>query len=43
MTKDEILQFFADNHRFAGVNNEMVKKDVEKLKKMLEKLCNRHR
>ena len=33
---EEVIKFFKDNHKFSGINKEIVNKDAELLRKMLE-------
>ena len=33
---EEVIRFFKDNHRWSGINKDIVNKDAELLMKMLE-------
>jgi len=40
---EEVIKFFKDNHKWAGISNEIVEQDAEILRKMLEVITNRQK
>ena len=35
---EEVIRFFKDNHRWSGINKDIVQKDLEIMRKMLKRL-----